>query len=447
MLLGCTSCAFIKGLFVTDADSLFNTISKTMEKVESYEIITDMSLSTKVNGVKVTASSTGKTIQTLTDGKEYYYYSEATSTVSAPTIDKTATVTLISAYHNGNAFMSSAQFDTHLYSEMSEKEFKSYISNGALADETFQNCTKKTYGKTDDGFWTLTYSGYSNETINQMLELFGSAEGMWDEIDVTDIKWTIVADEEFRMTKCTAGIIFDVDPSAGFTPHCLMSFTCDNYTDVKPITDTISTDDYQKVEDIRILDKYEDMLEALAEKENGEVELEVKQIFKSSAGVSTFHETDTITYGVKNGKYFYDIFAVISGHQSVTIKYANGKNKTTSGGQTQSVDMTDAEAKRVMDNLLNSAKFNKYRVAQIEVNRDETLYTFKAFAPDPAVYESALASLGTTTVKSAEQTITIKVRGGEIAKIESTELIKGNYISGGANRWFELSFETTLTVK
>ena len=154
------------------------------------------------------------------------------------------------------------------------------------------------------------------------------------------------------------------------------------------------------------------MIEDIEELENGSFVLDLTQTISTSYSKNSYTERDTVTYGKKDGKYFYDAKASAD-NAKYDISYANGKQTVTVSGQTQTVDQSEKEAKAFVNGLINSAKYSPDKIINI-TQKEDGVYTIIC-TPDSSLYKPAYSYL-----TNATQSITFTIQDGKITKISST---------------------------
>ncbi len=438
------------------AGELWDKINETMDSLDSYETDTtgkmELQMDTadssgKVKTVKISMDISTKNIVSGQNGDDYYEYSVSDSTMKTTRNNGYWDTTIvekeksIEAFHNGKMFLStetSSGRKRKLYSSLTKEDYIAYQESrdADFADMDFNDCTNASFAQNEDGTWALSYSGYTKKTVNKMTEAFGMDQSGMD-LKIEDMEISVLADGEFRVTEMKIKFIFDEDNETIKDPSLEMTAKYASFNAATPITDTLNPADYTEIPDCRLLSEFEDMIEALEEKKEGSFTLYIHQVMNGSVlGMGqTYKETDTVSYGEKNGSYFYDITATTGG-ENVEVSYANGKQTVRVSGAEQTVDQTEDEAKAYINGLLNNAKYSANAVGSL-TEKSEGVYEIQCDNPDKSAYSSIFSSLGISHVKY-EQTITITVKDGNIKKIESHMLANGTGL--------EIDVTSTVTV-
>ena len=397
---------------------LMTKIDEKMESLQSYQSDVTANLATDIYGYRCVADFIGTQITIYGASDRFYYYNVMEGTTEMKDTEKNEVVETvkskqIEAFHEGNMFVFSEQGDLkqNMYSPLTKDEYIAYLEKQeSTLDIDFEACVNKAFAKNEDGTWTLTYSGYTKKSIATVVEAF-QADELFEE-EIVDMEITIHANADFTVKVVEFKMIFENEST---TSEFRMKAEYSKYDVATPIVDTLDVSKYTQVADCRLLTDIADMIEDLEEMENGSFVLDLTQKLLASYS-STYTERDTVTYGKKDGKYFYDIKASTD-TAKYDIAYANGKQSVTISGTTETADQTEKEAKEFINGLINSAKYNAGKVSNLQKKADG-VYTITC-DPDESLYQPVFASLG-TSARNATQTITITIQDGKITKMEST---------------------------
>lgn len=394
---------------------LMDKIDEKMESLKSYQSDVTANLSTDIYGYHCVAGFTGKQITIYGASDKFYYYTVMEGTTEMKDTEKNEVVESvkskeIEAFHEGKMFVSSEQGDSvqKLYSPLTKDEYIAYLEKQeSTLDIDYEACVNKSFTKNEDKTWTLTYSGYTKKAIENVVETFNANELFEEEI--VDMEITIHANADFTVKNMELKMIFENEST---TSTFSMTAEYSKYNEATPIVDTLDVSQYKKVADCRLLTDLTDMIEDLEELENGSFVLDLTQTLSTSSSKSTYTERDTVTYGKKDGKYFYDAKASAD-NAKYDISYANGKQTVTVSGQTQTVDQSEKEAKAFINGLINSAKYSPDKIINI-TQKEDGVYTIIC-TPDSSLYKPAYSYL-----TNATQSITFTIQDGKITKISSS---------------------------
>jgi len=431
------------------AEELWNKMNKAMDKLDAYETSGTGTLSLTVSGVQFAMDITMNSILSGLNSNDYYYYSSSEFSLKKsgmlPNIfNEIMHEKSIEAFHDGKMFVSleSDERNQKIYSPLTKEEHIAYREgkNNDTDDIDFNDCTNASFAQNEDGTWSLQYSGYTKKTMDEMLETFGMNDAGFD-FDVQDMEVSIVADSKFRVKEMKIKFIFD-EPDGSPTPSFEISTQYSNYNAVTLITDTLNPEEYTEIEDCTLIYEIEDMLEALEEKTDGSFTLNMTQkvSIPTLNQSQLYSEQDTVTYGKKNGAYFYNATAT-AGSENFEISYANGKQTILVSGQEQTVSQTEDEAKAYISGLINTAKYSADYVSTL-TKKSDGVYEIQCHQPESSAYDAIFEAYSGKT-KSIVQTITVTVENGSIVKIENHTLAKGYAHTGYQQIGMEIEVTST----
>ena len=401
------------------ADDVMAKIDRKMDSLKSYQAEMTAKFSTVLNGYQCSADFSGQVIEINGKFKEYYYYDTMEGTTEIKDdkggVLETVDMKALQAFNEGKMFVLTKQGDMEqkLYSALDKDDYIAYLEkqNNAL-DIDFNACVNKTFTKNEDKTWTVHYSGYTKSAIDELVEQFGADELFEEEIK--DMAITIRANKDFTVKDMEIKLVFENEST---TSDFRMTAQYSKYNEATPIVDTLNVNNYHEVADCRLLTDIEDMLETLEEAESGSFVLDLSQklTYGVYAQTQKSSETDTVTYGKKNGKYFYTVRASYDG-SDIDISYENGKQEISYSGGSQTANQTEDEAKAFINGLINTACYESIRVSNIEKIGEGT-YKIVCSKPNENLYQPIFSSLGMRP--TVNQTITVTIRDGKITKMES----------------------------
>lgn len=410
LIFSLASCDFLMRIIPPkDAEALYERIDKQMNKLDSYEMQLSAHIKTYVEEIEIVANISGTAVV-----DEDYYYEFVNSKITSDEADFETECDTVIAYSDGKAYISNLgdSYNQKIYSTMTFDEFSEYIekedSSPDIAD--FQNCANKEYSKNEDSTWTLKYSGYSEESIDDFLDEL-SVEDIID-VDVKDMNVVLTADKSFRATQVDVKLVFDVESDEENVPDISFTVTYSDFNSAERVE--LDSTGYEQVDDIRIIGKLSDEIDDAADDTNASIYLSAKQTVRYQGSTSTAKEIYEGKYGVTDNDFYYDFdYKATSGSNSATgtVKYSDGKQTVKLDGYTQTDDCTEDEAKDTIKDLLRSIGFDPMTVKNVEKLADGYRLTCD-------VDKDAYAGTG-YSVFSAEQVITLKYSGEEIKQIDS----------------------------
>ena len=399
------------------AEAVLERIDKKMDSLESYESDLSMQMTFFIDETEVKAIGTGCLVESGVGTDDYYYYQSMTMTIFSDILPSSQETESIEAYNEGRmlVYNKGDGINQKLCSQMTKEAFLEYKEDNDSLDIDFNDCSNADFVKNEDNSWSLTYSGYSETVIGSIVEDLGFDKEMVG-AEISDMKISITADEDFRAKQIVFDFVFDVEEDATAVPVFTVTENFSKYNEATRIVKGINAVDYDEVEDVRLLYNVEKMIEDLQNDKDGSFVLDVSQTVTVMGQSSSYKETDTVSYGETDGSYFYDITADVSG-STIDIGYKNGVQTVTQNSASQTVDQTEDEARDFINGLINTAQYNKAYVSDLTKVSDG-VYKFQFDKPNSSTYKQALANMG-ASYDSAKQTITVTIRDNKIVKIES----------------------------
>lgn len=421
------------------AQELYDRIDEQMSALTSYRVDMDMKMTFFISGIEVVGEGTGYTIEDLNLEGDYYFYTETTTTVTAESLSMNQTQKNMEAYYRGNYFISNEKDGTSqkLYSAMSAEQAKEFHLESELDTlDLIKDCTTKEFSKNEDGTWELSCSGYTKAAIDKISEEMG-LDGNTLSVEVMDMKMVMLADASYRAKQIKIDFVFEETKQM---PTVSITADYSQYNEAISTTNSLNTEDYTQVDDIRVLDDIEDLLEELGESESVKFTLDLKQLVRASDGkqLSVYTEENKISCGEGDAGYFYDIDAYINKTQ-YDISYQNGKQTVKSGSQSQENAQSEQEAREWILSLINAANYAPEIVTNVE-DKGDGVYKLTCGNLDTSEYENFFAGSG-GKLSTVNQTITVTIKDGRIVSILSSVLAKGTITSYGT-----VSLTVTATV-
>ena len=249
----------------------------------------------------------------------------------------------------------------------------------------------------------------------------GYSEGMFsDKIVDIDVKRAINSD--LLVQKMTLDFVFEESESDENTPEVSMSLIYSSYNDAEKESDKINESECIRVADLITLLKVDKTIKEKYTEDNGEFTLKLEQSILDQK----FTETDSVKYGVKNGKYYYEIDVTSNTLPTSSVKYENGILSVDG----ESVAQTEDAARMQINQLLSSTGYDVTLIKSME-KVSEGVYKFSADVADPSIYKTILLSIGATAISGEDNYITVTVGDDGVESIVSSIRAKGvAYVSG-----------------
>ncbi len=444
MLLSASSCNVLSSIFEKPfvpetAVELYNKINETMEGLESYSSKDDIEVTYYISSYKFDVTG----VETIVySGNENLVDTEIIIKCAEASVDEKTTGT--KAYYDGKMYtaINTSGYGQKFCSEMTYEEYIEILKEDSLNSLNFSNCTTSDFAKNEDGTWSLSFSGFTQKFITQMMEIIQFTS---DDLgaEIIDVEITITADESFRYKDITMDFSFDVDENTSTSPKISVKTEYSGYNETSFDVEKLKPEDYKQIDDVRILDKVEDGIEKLQNAQSGKINLEVTQSRTLLDNTDTYSEKDVISYGVKDGGYYYDIDSTADNNKTI-INYAKGVQKLTYNGEAISGSQTEEDAKAFVDGLINSANYTSLYVSDVE-KKEDGVYLLTVEKYDVTALNANSAETG-LSYTGGVQKITVTFEGDDIKKIESTISLIGKAMTETGFKDMTQRADSNLTV-
>lgn len=418
LILGMTACQQpVEEKYVPEsAVALWNKIDETMNTAQSMEMRTS---------VVAVFYNSGYEFKMVGDAyifaSKETHFTDSSMTISCDETSYEQTAKLMEAYYEGKMYHagSDGTYEQKLCSTMTHDEYDQVQSGTLTEDVDLADCTSAQYTQNEDGTWILEFTGYTKKAIDNMVDSFSLTQDMLG-VSIADVKVTLRANAEFLVDKMEFSFVFAADDE-GLTPTFAIVAEYSGYNSAVFDATKLNTEEFTEVDDLRIL---ESMQSALAERQNaasGKFTLDLKATYQMQHQTTTSQEIDVVTYGRKNGAYYYMITAEM-GNQTFEVRYQNGEQNVTTDGQTTTASQSEAEAKYFVDNLINTARYTSGAITDIQ-KLEEGVYLLIG---GPKNLEQTMGLTG-IEVSSAIQECKVTFESNKLMKIENKLVIEGKY--------------------
>lgn len=400
------------------AIALWEKIDKTMDGVDSMKTDVIMDMRYYTMGYEVRMNSSGS-ILVAPDS----YYADNRTSAKCEELSMAQEVSTVEAYYDGKMYTATndGYYDQKFCSPMTWEDFRQSRSNGLFISEIdLAACTSCKFSNGEDNTWTLQFSGYTKKTIDEVLGSMMISDTELG-VPITDMHVKVTADANFYIQKIDVSLVFAENETQPRLTVVARYSEFDN-TQIEPMMLALS--EYTQVADVRILDY---MAQALKEKQDlaeGEFTLDISTVYDMAKESVVYEEHDLITYGRKNGAYYYAIDSKMD-DQSLTMTYQNGEQTVISGEQTQTVSQPEAEAKAFVDSLIDYARYSGISVTDIQ-KQETGVYVLSVEQVDLSLYQSSVAGTG-IVLDSGSQTITAFFTDRKLSGIESKTVLNAKY--------------------
>lgn len=401
-----------------NASELWAKIDETMTAQEQYE----MTGKVRVNFYNMGYEYILDGSLSSTYGKDIVY-NDSIVTVSCDALSFSQSIYNIDAFYENKMYMaySDGVYEQKFCSPMTLEEYEAEQSDVLTLHVDMEDCTSAQFTKNENGSWGLEFSGYTKKTIDQVLKGMQLTEIELG-ASVQDMQVSLTADADFRVGEIS--IVFTFDPSleqSVATPKLSVSAKYSNYNNVQFDPAKLDPEMFREVEDLRILSLVEESMAAKQDAMSGEFTLDLKTTYELMGQTLSSQESDVVTYDRMNGAYSYLITSVMDG-QNFKIQYQNGQQTVDSDGQSHTSPQTEEEAKTFINGLMDSAKYNRASVADIQ-KQDEGVYVLTVDGSNPSEFISDEGM----EITAAQQTIIVAFQGDRLLRLESTIVMEGSY--------------------
>ena len=416
------------------AIDVWNRIDKKMTSLSSYEARMDMSMKINVGGNAVNTYADSTIIEhNIGKKKDYYYYEETDMKITHASSGTKITAVSEEEYRNGNLFVTNSAGGkaSKLYSPMTKAEFMQYKnskSGEADVDFSFDKNGYSEFSQDEYGSWKIKFSEFSDEAIESISKILGVDESAAD-LTVEDIKFTIRADADFVVTRIDITFVFEKKEDETEENYIKIAVDYFDINEAEPQKEIPDISDYLEV-DFKEFDKIDSMIDARAKDEEGSFYIGTSEKLTFSGNSSEYKEKNEVCYGEKDGKYFYEISSEVN-NEKFTITYTDGTQQITrEKGAPETKDQTDKAARAYIRSLINSVRYDRRYVTDIKKFEDG--YTLKCNAADTTAFLTLFGGMG-GRVEDLDQTVTIKVKDGEITEIKTEIIVNGSISIGASN--------------
>ncbi len=314
------------------------------------------------------------------DGKMFYYYDDGEK--------ETALFSKLSAN------------DYRLHDKAMESEDGDFMS--AVTEES---CATVTCVASSDGSLLATFTGFTEEGLDALLESFDGIADMFD-ADIADAELKFTVDADLRPKTVRIAFLFEEGSDDAFT----VDGKFEKYNETAPIA--IDFSDYTEIEDLRIVDIAKKAIDDAQDAPF--VSFRTREDTSIASGGETLDVTELYDITVRNGKngYTFDMDVTADGETYYTW-YEDGEYSMQLGTETDSVEMSEREARALLKAYFDPASLTLSIVTDAEEKGGVYLFAINELD----TFSTLLSSLGATEddVVSRDAFIAVKVEDGALA--------------------------------
>ena len=173
--------------------------------------------------------------------------------------------------------------------------------------------------------------------------------------------------------------------------------------------------------DLLEMKKLDRMLDEIITRESATVQLNIRQsITRHAYEIYNSAEYDKISYGIRDGKFFYDMTSNING-QNMQIKYENGKHTISASGEKTTTASNDLIAKTTLAKILDCTGYEINSIKSF-VNKGDEAYEVQLDKKNDESYKDVFGD--GTELYDATLDVTYTVKDGKITMINASGEIK-----------------------
>ena len=348
--------------------TVMEKIIAAMDSIESFEANSVTEISAYISAQKVEIEEIVKQVYAKSQDGALYYY--ATNNSKLTHQGNETKVSMLEAFNEGNYFF---KYDLgedwkYLHSPLTQEEFLGYFENENVNPSLLKGYNSIVVSETENKDHVVKLSQYDNKVIKRLNASYAlplENEGG----KITDIAVTITAGTDFLVKDVNVEYIFS---NTDFTGS--KKITLSNYNNATKDVSNLKPGFYKTVGDATILSIADALLSDREESDKGSFTLSsVTKQMNQEKLISEVASTSEISYGEKDGKYYFDIETTSDGEKSVT-SYRDGV--INSDGK--KTNTNDYYAKMAISELINPVGYNPLAINKVNKtteNDGTVLYT------------------------------------------------------------------------
>ena len=321
------------------------------------------------------------TITYIEEGEKLTYLEQSTTTVWAGG-EKTVTY-LDEGFMDGMMFTSykEGKVENKLKSPITREEYEAFQKN-KTADVPDMGvgegyCTVMTCKQAEDGTWTATYEGFTEEGMKTFTHLLKGVETAINaEHTLRDVRLTATADADLNPLSQTIEFLFEEKEGAETRVPAIKVENRYKGLNNTVLAEPYDLSDFTETEDIRIIENFTNAMSDRESAESGAFHV-ITKAEASYMGQSNKTKTEQdVTYKNLNG-YAFTLDYTQEGY-AVTISYKNGsmttvvrEEKTGTKVDSSTEKITDFEAQITVRQLMNSESVSAMDIIGAEVKNEE----------------------------------------------------------------------------
>lgn len=408
-------------------ETLWEKIDAAMSAVDSMEITATTERVYYHMGQRYEYTGTNYVLSTK---QAHYTHSKDVTVCSSLSLEQT--MERVEAYYDGKMYRSvqNGKYDQKFCSEISHEQYDQIQSEGVGSIIPLIGCTKSSFSGSETEGWVLSFGGYNEEAIEFTLADMGLTETeLGGTIEDMSVKISVSADFYVQ----SVDIVFEFAEAEGENmPSLCVRTTYAGMNEVSFDPEMLQPEEYVAVEDFRILEKVSAAIAQRQSAQDGRFELTINTTDVYRQQTIKHTQTSIVTYGWKDGGYFYHADAKLD-DKSFVRHYEDGVETVIPNSSSSSEIDSDLEAEAFVDGLIDTAKYDPLAISNIE-KLEEGVYLLSCNTPNLWDYDENIE------VTSADQQIKVTFKDDKLVKMESVLTLSGIL----AGETLEMKNESTI---
>ena len=411
-----SSCARINAT-VTLAKILDN-----LESLDSYIARSQVNMTLYSGEVAIRSTGDSTTVESgRNDPESYFFYRESTSTVESKELGVQTSISKQEAYDGEKYYIKSSvgNKSNAICGPLETDEFFKYIYG---SDVRVSGAGKVKQKENPDGSGAIECADFPKKAVNDISTFLGIGAGELGE-EVSDVKLYVTYDKDYQVQKMDYIFVFDVEKEQKKYPTLRITVEYFDHNSAQDNENLVSPKGYSEWEDLEIFFKLEKLLEEKENDKKGQFKMRTEQALNVGLNKTDYVQTDTVQYGKRWGKYYFNIKSELTG-VSFASQYKNGTLKTKIvGNSSEEEEISDGEAMAYIASLINNARLDITNLRSIYKLEDGEYYiTYNVI--DTSAYASTFATYG-GKLMNCTHTVKITFDDEEIKTVESKIRMEG----------------------
>ena len=409
-----------------DEIELYERIDKMMNKQKSYKGDVTAELAFTYMGIEFLGDMTMEIVSSGSPGDDDYYFYSGTRYELKGNGETVSTSDEIVAYEDGIAYVCENEGDdfSRISSELSGTEFYDfYVDSEVDFDVSPEDASERSMKKLEEGGWSLSFSEFDKEELDEMLESFGIADTIGEEMGVKiyDVEVEITIDKKYLVDTMSLSFLGE-----GYEkPIFFITIEYSEYNKAEKVE--LDKSIYTETYDVRLARQLESFYSDALKEERFRFDLLIEHRvtvdIRGDEQTKVSSERDNVKIENKEDLFFYTVVSNSSGEQ-IVIDYAYGlQTATLPGSEAQKRTQSELEAISFISSLLNPADFGPEMVRDIS-KIGKGIYRIELEISDYTQYRQIMHDAD-LTFKEATLFLEVEMDGDDVKRIASFATVKG----------------------